>query len=194
MFEPPKEHEIQFEPLNNPSQVEGYEKIKEEARVEYSKYKQVKCPALGNDPVYFLSEGFNHLIYKRAKKPRDQRIQVMRFKLLPKAKELIEVSTTFQEYEESYEYMVVNRYGKSLKENMLVKSWGLIGIMGSKFRIKVVIQQIGNGKKEFYSVIPAWTTRYYKDIKIIEVSRGSLTNEDEEQELKSTTQENSGAL
>jgi hypothetical protein len=52
----------------------------------------------------------------------------------------------------------------------------------------VVIRQIGNGKKEFYSVIPAWFTRQYRNIKIIETSaRGGLLEEDDAEALKNAT-------
>ena len=189
--EPASEPEIQIEPPHDPSRVDGYEQIRSDALKDYSSYGKVRCPALGNEFVHFVSEGFNHLVYKRAKKPRDERVQVMRFRLLPKAKTLVEVSSTFQEYEEDYEYVMVNRHGKHVKENVLIKSWGFIGII-KKFRIKVVVQQIGNGQKQFYSVVPAWITRYYKGIKLIETSRGGLTNDDEEEELKNATQ--GGAL
>lgn len=187
MSENPKEPDIQLNPPpTHHIVVPGYEKAKEEARTLYSSFGKVRCPALGNEYVSFLSEGFNHLVYKRAKKPRDQSVQIMRFKLLEKAKTLLEVTSTFQEYEEGYEYCVVNRHGKSVKENMLVKSWGFVAVI-SKFRIKVVVQQIGNGQKQFYSVIPAWITRHYKGIKLVETSLGGLTNDDDEMELKNAT-------
>ena len=64
--------------------------------------------------------------------------------------------------------MPVEKYGKTKTQNVLVRSWGLVAII-NRFRLKVVIRQVGNGKKEFFSVIPAWLTRHYRDIKIIEM-------------------------
>ena len=111
----------------------------------------------------------------------------MKFELLPKAKLLLEQTTTFQEYEEEYRYVPVNRAGRYQNANMLVRAWGFVAII-HKFRLKVVVQQIGNGKKYFYSVIPAWKTRQYRDIKLIESApTGGVRYEDDEEALKNAT-------
>ena len=161
-----------------------YEIARKEALALYSSFHRVNCPALGNEPIYFTSEGFNHLIYKEPTKPRHERVQMMRFDMLKKAKFILENSTTFQEYEEGFESIVVNRHGKRIRENAVVRLWGFIAIV-QRFRVKVVIRQIGNGNKQFYSVIPAWFTRHYRNMKYIETSTG-LIGEDDEFELKNT--------
>src|SRR3989344_3149448 len=164
-----------------------YEVVRREAQELYASFGKVNCPAFGNEPVYFTSEGFNHLVYKTPKKPRDQRVQIMKFELLNKAKLIVETSTTFQEYKEEFEYVNLKKHGRHIRENALVRSWGLIAIV-KKFRIKVVIRQVGNGKKEFYSVIPAWFTKQYRNIKIIETAvGGGLLSEDDEETLKNAT-------
>jgi hypothetical protein len=173
---------------NEHGQIKDYETIKQKARDFYSSYEKVSCPALGNEYVHFTAEGFNHLIYKGKKKERDQRVQKMKFDLLEKAYEIIEVSTTFQEYEESYEFIKIQKYGKKSQENRLIKCWGFVAMI-RKFRVKVVVRQVGNGKKEFYSVIPAWYTRQYRDIKIIETSTaGGLLSENDDETLKNATE------
>jgi hypothetical protein len=165
----------------------NYESTKKAAQELYATFRSVSCPALGGEAVHFTSEGFNHLVYKSAKKPRDPRVQIMKFELLEKAKFIIEISTTFQEYDESIEYRTVEKYGKRVQENALVRCWGLIAII-KKFRVKVVIRQIGNGKKEFFSVIPAWFARQYRGIKVIEAStKGGLLEESDEETLKNAT-------
>ena len=168
-----------------------YERKKAEARTFYSSFVKVVCPALGNEPVYFTSEGFNHLVYRGPKKERDQRVQIMKFELLGKAKKILEISTTFQEYEESFKYIRIQKYGKSVYNNVIFRMWGFVAMINI-FRVKVVVKKVGNGKMEFYSVIPAWITRHYRDIKLIETSKGNLENEDDNEILKNTT--NSGAL
>jgi hypothetical protein len=165
----------------------NYAKKKRQAHDFYNTLGVVRCPALGNDLVHFTAEGFNHLVYKTAKKPRDIRVQMMKFDLLQKAKMLLEATTTFQEYEEEYRYIPVNRHGKFSHTNMLVRAWGFVAIICS-FRIKVVVRQVGNGKKHFYSVIPAWVTRQYRGIKIIHNSpAGGVYDEHECDTLKNTT-------
>ncbi len=166
-----------------------YAQAKAEAGDFYKSIGNVRCPALGGESVYFTSEGFNHLVYKSGKKaPRHELVQIMRFDLLPKAQELLEQTTTFQEYEEEYRYMPVNRRGQYRRENMLVRAWGFIAII-RRFRLKVVVEQVGNGAKHFHSVIPAWKTRQYRDIKLIEMMpTGGVRYEDDEETLKNATQ------
>ncbi|MCX6713555.1 MAG: hypothetical protein NTV48_00410 [Candidatus Vogelbacteria bacterium] len=166
--------------------INNYSEIRKQTAELYSSFGKVRCPALGNEWVHFTSEGFNHLIYKTKKKPRDLRVQIMKFELLGKAKFIIEKSTTFQEYEEYFDYLKIEKFGRKVYENTTVRCWGLVAIV-KRFRVKVVIRQIGNGKKEFYSVIPAWFTKQYRDIKIIEtVTKSGLLAEDDDGVLKNT--------
>jgi hypothetical protein len=161
---------------------------RQEAAEFYKSVGTVACPAFRGERVHFTSEGFNHLIYKAGTKhPRNLQVQHMRFDLLPKAKLLLERTTTFQEYEEEYRYVPANRHGTYHRENTLVRLWGFVAII-NKFRLKVVVQQVGNGNKQFYSVIPAWKTRQYRDIKLIETApTGGVRYDDEGEELKNAT-------
>ena len=90
----------------------------------------------------------------------------MRFELLTKAKKLIELTTTYQEHEEYHRTIERRRFKRKVLEQESIDDWGLIGVIDG-FRIKVVIRKIGNGGRQFHSVIPAWRTKYYKDIKIV---------------------------
>jgi hypothetical protein len=171
-----------------PGNTRDYATARADAEAFYKDIGSVRCPALGNECVHFTSEGFNHLVYKSGKKhPRNSLVQIMRFDLLPKATQLLEQTTTFQEYEEEYRYMPANRHGTYHRENTLVRLWGFVAAI-HKFRIKVVVRQVGNGQKQFYSVIPAWKTRQYRDIKLIETApTGGVLNDDEDEELKNAT-------
>lgn len=168
----------------NQDKVDKYQELRTKAKELYDSFEKVRCPALGNELVHFTAEGFNHLLYKPKKKPRDKRVQIMKFELLRKTKLLLETTTTFQEYEETFQYVKVKRHKKTRHENVAVKSWGFVAIIDG-FRLKVVVRKFGNSKYEFYSVIPAWVTRQYRDIKLIENSKG-LNDEDEKEALKNT--------
>lgn len=100
----------------------------------------------------------------------------MRFELLPKAKHLIEISTTIQEYEEYFKEIEVRRHKSKQMINVKFRDVGLFGIING-FRIKVVIRQIGGGELKFLSVIPAWSTQYYRDIKIIRNTKGNVADD-----------------
>lgn len=172
--------------------VKDYAEIKKKTAELYATFGAITCPALGGQLVHFTSEGFNHLVYKSAKKPRDERVQILRFDLLEKAKLILETSTTYQEYEEEIVYKKVNRRGAWINTNVIVRRWGFIAII-RKFRVKVVASQEGNGKIAFYSVIPAWFAKQYRDIKLIQTTTASgLRDENDDDVLKSATR--GGAL
>lgn len=164
----------------------NYPEIRKNSKELYDTFNKVFSPALGQH-IHFTSNGFNHLMYKGAKKERDKRTQILRFDLLERAKDILERSTTYQEFEEEMEYTRVNRHGKYQSMNLVVKYWGFIAII-DKFRVKVVVRQAGNSKAEFYSVIPAWFTRQYRDLKVFNNSTGSgLKDENDEEVLKNAT-------
>ena len=168
-----------------------YEKIRQEASDLYKTFGSVDSPALGQK-INFTSLGFNHLIYSSPKKMRDKRAQILRFDMLEKAKFILETSTTFQEYDEEIINKKVNRHGYWVPMNVVVRCWGFIAIV-RKFRVKVVITQEGNGAINFLSVAPAWFTKLYRDIKLIETSIGKgLKVSDDDEVLKNATI--SGAL
>jgi hypothetical protein len=140
--------------------LEEYEKEKEKAQSYYKTIVVSFCPAL-KEKIHFNSEGFNHLIYKNKKEgERDKNSQLLRFKLLSLAKNLIELSTTHQEYEEIFENEKVMLF------------WGIIAII-EKRKIKVVLKKVGNGQIVFWSVIPAWKTSNYRDIKLFHTMEGN---------------------
>lgn len=153
--------------------ISNYEKIKEDALNFYGMIGQIRCPALKNDIVHFNSVGFNHLVYKKANCERSKIDQITKFKLLAKAKIIIEISTTHQEYDESLKEITKKKYKKKIKETAMIYYWGFVAIING-YRIKVVVRQVGNGKKHFYSVIPAWAITYYRNIKLISNAKGNL--------------------
>ena len=156
--------------------ISNYEKIREDAHSFYEKIGAIRCPALDNELVHFTAEGFNHLLYKGDRRERSRNDQITKFKLLTKAKTILEISTTYQEYDESLTTVRKKRFKKTVEETATVKYWGLVAII-QNFRTKVIIRQIGNGQKHFWSVIPAWRTDHYRDIKLISMAKGNLSED-----------------
>lgn len=103
---------------------------------------------------------------------REESSQILRFKLLSLTKKLIGLSTTYQEFEESTKEVLVKKYKKKTRKSKVVKYWGLIAII-DKQKIKVIVRKIGdNGSLHFWSVIPAWTTNKYRDVKFFTTMDG----------------------
>lgn len=159
----------------NDDKVAQYTEIRAQFDAIYKSFRPVKCPALKDKEVHFTAEGFNHLVYRIPKQERNKRVQIMRFELLEKAYELLSKTTLIQEYEQYYDRRKTWMNKKSQNTNVLITDMGFVGIVKG-FRIKVVVRKIGEGKFEFYSVIPAWSTRYYRDIKIVRNSKGNVAD------------------
>lgn len=148
-----------------------YIKIKENSSIIYKEHNKLFSPYF-KDNIVFNSEGFNHLIYKN-KSERPKKEQAMRFKLLPRAFKLMELTTVKQDFYESNMSIKKKFNGKNKYIEERVLYYGFIGIIDD-FRIKVVIRKIGNGNIHFWSVIPAWNTKYFQNIKIIENFENNL--------------------
>ena len=150
----------------------NYDKIRQDAENFYKKIGKVLCPVF-NELIYFNAEGFNHLVYKSSHSERDKNVQIAKFKMLARAKELVAKTTTYQEYDESIKEFEVKKFKKKIRESKRVRYWGIIAIMNG-WKIKVIIRQIGdNGLKHFWSIIPNWTTNQYRDIKLFSSMKGN---------------------
>jgi hypothetical protein len=150
----------------------NYEKLKEDAQKYYSAIGQVFCPAL-NGKINFTSDGFNHIIYKSARTERERPSQIMRFKLLAKAKKLLETSNTYQEFEETIQEFNVKSFKKRINKSKSVKYWGIIAIIDG-YKIKVIVRKVGeDGNMHFWSIVPAWVTNKYRDTKFLSTMKGN---------------------
>ncbi|GAB4026707.1 MAG: hypothetical protein Fur0011_2970 [Candidatus Microgenomates bacterium] len=117
----------------------------EEAREEYKKIGEVACPAFPNEMVVFNAKGFSHLMYQGSskEKARPEKEARNRVELVGRAVKLLRMMPLPQE-ESTYEF-----------EGKKYRYWAFEAVVDDK-RIKVVVRQCGNGKKHFWSVIPAW--------------------------------------
>lgn len=150
----------------------NYEKLRDDAREFYISIRPILSQALG-ERVYFTAEGFNHIIFKNARRERERPSQIMRFKMLHRAAQLIELSATYQEYEETIREFQVKSRKKRVRKSKPVRYWGIIAIING-MKIKVILRKIGdNGQLHFWSVVPAWTTNKYRDAKFITTMKGN---------------------
>ncbi len=85
----------------------------------------------------------------------------------------MKISTTYQEFEEVLESVEVKKHKRKIKENKIIRYWGIIAIIENR-KIKVIIRKIGeNGNIHFWSIVPSWTTNIYRDKKYISTMKGS---------------------
>ena len=152
--------------------INKYQGLKEAAQELYNNINSVFSPAL-KEKIIFQAEGFNHIVFKKDHSERERSSQFLRFKLILLAKKLIELSTTYQEFEETIKEFAVKKYKRKIKENKAVKYWGIIAIIDGR-KIKVILRKIGNsGSSHFWSIIPAWKTNKYRDMRFFTTMRGN---------------------
>ena len=118
-------------------------KFIDQIKIIFKRAKEISCPAFNNEKIYFNAKGINHLIYKGNRSRRDTNRIHTNIRLLPRAIKLLSRSTFWQE-ESCY-----------IADNTSCKFWALEAVVDDR-RIKVIVRQLGNGKKHFWSVIPAW--------------------------------------
>lgn len=121
---------------------------KQQIKRIFDQTKEIKCPAFPNEKVAFNAKGVNHLIYKGSRSRREiSRIQT-NIRLLPSAIKVLKNMPYTQE-ETFY-----------IRENVKYQFWTFEAVVDNR-RIKVIIRQVGRGKKHFWSVIPAWRKDRY---------------------------------
>jgi hypothetical protein len=103
----------------------------------YQGIGRVWCLVL-KDYIEFNKSGFRHLIRKNGIL-RPYREQRRRFAALTYAKEIIETAQEYFFFEET------------MKQGIRARFWSLVA-MRSDFLVTVVIRQLGDGKKHFFSV------------------------------------------
>ena len=65
-----------------------------------------------------------------------------------------------------------------LKTMKVVRYWAFVAIIKNyQRRIKIVIKQVGNGHIHFWSIIPYWNTKHYKDVTRIILAKGDLSKD-----------------
>lgn len=133
------------------------------AKSFFKKNKSVCCPAFPKEQVALNSKALSHLFYKGANKKSGRPIKEIetRVNLLPTALKVLTLMPLAQE-----ENTLVNKEGK------VCVYWAFEAVV-DKRRIKVIVRQVGKGKKHFWSVIPAW--RRIRETIIN--AKGNLANE-----------------
>ncbi|MDO8430399.1 MAG: hypothetical protein Q7S72_00195 [Candidatus Taylorbacteria bacterium] len=118
----------------------------------YKSIGKVYCPYF-NESVNFTDLGFEHLRFKIKQTARTHKDQIVRFKLLPFAIQVLNLSHTLQgiNSRNRFEERIIN----SRREFALtlVTYYEFIAIIDGK-KIKIVIKEIKGKERIFLSIIP----------------------------------------
>ena len=129
--------------------------------IYYKTLIEAYCPYFKGQ-VSFNQKGFEHIEFKKRNSKRLQEDQYRRFRILKYAPIIISSSHTLQGKRNGRSFELVknnSRWEYVLKD---VTYFEFIAILDSK-RIRVVIKQIENGNKFFWSIIPYWKTNKDND-------------------------------
>jgi hypothetical protein len=131
--------------------MDAYHRLREQARQLFDQNPVIRCPYFDRD-VVLNAEGLHHLRYS-AERERLKPEQMLKFRLLPLALEVIRKSGTVQEYRRIWQAI-----GKAGADGMRaakeVEYWGLVAIIGPRpDKIRVILRRVGNGNVTFWSVM-----------------------------------------
>lgn len=134
--------------------IKDFEEVKTKGEHIYKSLNEVYCPYF-KEKINFNAQGLEHLKYKRRNHSRLEQDQYMRFRLIGVASEVLKVSTTLQGIWETkkFESVKVNKRIDNILKH--VTYYEFIAVM-KRNRIKVIVKQIENGPKFFWSIIPFW--------------------------------------
>src|ERR1035437_1474670 len=133
---------------------EQFDKVRSQNEELYKSLGEVYCPYF-KEKISFNAQGLEHLKYKQRGKSRPEQDQYMRFKLISLAPEVLKISYSLQGIWETkkFEYIKIhNRTDKILKNVTYYEFMAII----KRNRVKIIIKQVENGKKIFWSIIPFW--------------------------------------
>jgi len=125
--------------------MDSFAHIRKQVKKDFQKIGKIKCPAFPNEEITFNAKGFGHLFYKGSNTARSRNIKeiIARTRLIPLAVKLLKIMPIWQEEDSN----IFN--GKTCYY------WSFEGVIDN-YRIKVIVRQLGNGGKHFWSIIPNW--------------------------------------
>lgn len=133
---------------------EEFKKIKECGERFYKSFNEVHCPYF-KEKVSFSSQGLEHLRFKSRERVRPDKDQFMRMKLIHLAPEVLKNTHTVQGILETKKFEKVRINNRTDTILQLVTYYEFIAVI-KRNRVKIIIKQLENGKKFFWSIIPFW--------------------------------------
>jgi len=129
----------------------GYEGLRAQTKEIFERNSLIHCPYFGTD-VVLNAEGLHHLRYS-AERERTKPEQMLKFRLLPLALDVIRKSGTVQEYRKIWQ-AIGKKGADGMRVAKEVEYWGLVAIVGPRpDKIRVILRRVGNGNITFWSVI-----------------------------------------
>lgn len=133
---------------------EKFNNLKTDAESFYKTLDQVNCPYFG-EKVSFNAKGLEHLKFKKKKHARPRSDQYIRFKILQLAPEVIKLSRTVQGISEQTVFEPIRTNQRNESKMVRATFYEFIAVLQNT-RVRVIVKQIADGPKYFWSIIPFW--------------------------------------
>ena len=135
-------------------ELENFEEVRIKGEEFYKTLTDVDCPYFKNK-VFFNAQGLEHLKFKQKRKARPQQDQYMRLKLLHLAPIVLRASATLQGIWETKTFERVRVHGRTDSILTSVEYCEFVAVI-EKIRVKVIVKQVKDGQRFFWSIIPYW--------------------------------------
>ncbi|MEI7719761.1 MAG: hypothetical protein WCI89_00955 [bacterium] len=133
---------------------EQFKDAKEKGEALYKTIGDIYCPYF-KEKISFNAQGLEHLKFIRREKTRLEKDQYMRFKLIHLAPEVLQLSYTVQGVLETKKFERIRMQGRTDTILKSVSYFEFIAVL-KRNRVRVIVKQIENGQKFFWSIIPFW--------------------------------------
>lgn len=134
--------------------LENFEEVRIKGEDFYKTLSEAHCPYF-KEKVFFNAQGLEHLKFKQQRKARPQQDQYMRLNLLHLAPVVLRTSSTLQGIWDTKNFERVRVHGRTDIILKIVVYYEFVAVI-EKIRVKVIVKQIENGQKFFWSIIPYW--------------------------------------
>lgn len=120
----------------------------------YGTIGEVRCAYFG-EKVVFNTAGLKHLKFKSDKVARPHSEQYARLKLLALAPQVLSLSRTVQGISHTKHFERIRVHNRTDTILKAVSYYEFIAVL-ENVRVKVIVKQIDDGQKFFWSIIPYW--------------------------------------
>lgn len=132
----------------------NFDKTKEEGENFYKTLGRVYCPYF-KEEVSFNAKGLEHLKFKQKNFARSLPDQYIRFKILKFAPEVLKLTKTVQGVSEQKVFELIRSNQRNEHKMANAMYYEFVAIL-DRTRVRVVVKQVGNAPKYFWSIIPFW--------------------------------------
>ena len=157
-----------------------FDTARENAETFYKTIGEVKCPYF-QEKIVFNTKGLEHIKFQTLRKARSRKDQYIRFRLVSLAPKIIQTSHTLQGLSIRNVFEREKSHGHWQSTMRSATYYEFVAVVNG-YRVRVIVKQVENGPKYFWSIIPFWkmdkiTAKDYcivENLKLIENKKHNL--------------------